>query len=416
MKQNGQLLSRSALNMLGTVFYFACQWLTTLVVLYFAGFEDVGVYSLAVSFTNIFGFVARYGVRQFQVSDIQGEHSDAEYIAVRGITSLAAVGLFVGSLLYYQFSPAVMACNLIILVFKLLESVTDVVFGIFQEMDVYKKLALSYMLKGLLPILAFGGLLYCKTSLATACLGMTVAYGLIILVYDLPSLKRKNGFPGRCTSRGVWRILKVCFPLMLFTLLNPYMTFITRYVIENRFSSELLGYYSSISMVIVVLSTLAGSVWTVASPWAASHYQEKRYKEILQFCGKVLLALVAITILALLAGSYLGDFALALVFGRAILPYSYLLNPMLVVSVLLTMVAFENTLLIAFRKQKALLLLNAAGAVACVASVYPLVERFDMLGSSYSLMLGIGLQALLLGGYLIKLLKKMFDSTVFQWW
>ena len=45
-------------NSFGTIFYYGCQWLTTLLVVRISGFEDGGNYSLAMTFTAAFAIMA----------------------------------------------------------------------------------------------------------------------------------------------------------------------------------------------------------------------------------------------------------------------------------------------------------------------------------------------------------------------
>ena len=51
-------------NSFGTIFYYGCQWLTTLLVVRISGFEDGGNYSLAMTFTAAFAIMALFNTRQ----------------------------------------------------------------------------------------------------------------------------------------------------------------------------------------------------------------------------------------------------------------------------------------------------------------------------------------------------------------
>ena len=74
-------ISRSVIyNTIGTFFYFFCQWLTTILVVRISGYEDAGILSIVISFTNIFYFIALFGVRNFQVTDINHEFTDRDYL------------------------------------------------------------------------------------------------------------------------------------------------------------------------------------------------------------------------------------------------------------------------------------------------------------------------------------------------
>ena len=70
-------------NTFGSLFYYGCQWLTTILIVRLSGYEDAGYYSLAMTFTAAFGILALYNTRQFQASDVQGEYNDRTYIVSR---------------------------------------------------------------------------------------------------------------------------------------------------------------------------------------------------------------------------------------------------------------------------------------------------------------------------------------------
>ena len=96
-------------NSFGMIFYYGCQWLTTILVVRLSGFEDSGNYSLAMTFTAAFAILALFNTRQYQVSDVVGEYSDRTYIHSRYVAMAAAflicfIGLFFNSYTLYQWS------------------------------------------------------------------------------------------------------------------------------------------------------------------------------------------------------------------------------------------------------------------------------------------------------------------------
>ena len=142
-------------NTIGTFFYFFCQWLTTILVVRISGYEDAGILSIVISFTNIFYFIALFGVRNFQVTDINHEFTDRDYLNSRHITSGIALILFVISLFCMRFSQVTVICCILYMIFKVFEGYTDVIFGIWQNHDGYFEILVSYIGKGILTIAGF---------------------------------------------------------------------------------------------------------------------------------------------------------------------------------------------------------------------------------------------------------------------
>ena len=57
-------------NALGNIIYLACQWLITILVANIGNFEDAGLLSIAMSVSATFQTFALFGIRNYQVSDI----------------------------------------------------------------------------------------------------------------------------------------------------------------------------------------------------------------------------------------------------------------------------------------------------------------------------------------------------------
>ena len=55
----------------GNLVYLVCQWLVTVLVTKLGGFGDAGVLSVAMSVSATFQTLAMFGMRNFQVSDIE---------------------------------------------------------------------------------------------------------------------------------------------------------------------------------------------------------------------------------------------------------------------------------------------------------------------------------------------------------
>lgn len=402
--RTNKTVKNTVYNTIGTFAYFFFQWVTTVVVVRLAGYGDAGVFALVVSFTNVFGFISRYGMRNYQISDYNNVFSSHQYFGARiWTTGIAIAGFFFISM-FCGFDLYTYICALAYMAFKFLESLTDYLFAIFQKLDKYKEMAISYIIKGVLPLLGFIGFLWFFKSLFAAICCMTLLYALIILCYDFSCIQAKKTL--RVSFKGSKKILSACLPLMLATLITPYMTFIIRFFIEKLYGDKMLGYYSSVSMVVVVMTTLAGSVWYVIIPIISKYYTEMNFFALKRLLTGIFFAIAAAGAVVILLGQWLGPWAFGLVFGKGILDYMYLLTPVLLASVLLTATAFFSTVLIPLQRRSAMLWCNVVGAVACTIAVYPMTKAHGMVGANNSLLLGLAVQLLLLGGVTFFTLRK----------
>jgi O-antigen/teichoic acid export membrane protein len=117
---------------LGT--YFACQWLISLFVVWLS--EDLtnnGALALAMNVTNFLVIIATYNTRNFQVSDIEGEYSDSEYVATRVFTCAGSVLLCAIFVFVVDFTNMQRAIILCYMLFRVGEAFVDVLHGIDQK-------------------------------------------------------------------------------------------------------------------------------------------------------------------------------------------------------------------------------------------------------------------------------------------
>ena len=90
-------------NSIGIGFYTTCQWLITILIVRIAGFESAGIYSVAISFTNIFFVLSSFGVKAYQVSDINKKFDDNIYLSSRVITCVLAFLLCCVTAAFYNY-------------------------------------------------------------------------------------------------------------------------------------------------------------------------------------------------------------------------------------------------------------------------------------------------------------------------
>ena len=105
MRSAQSLGSNMAWNSIGLLFYFGCQWLLTVFVVYFkGGYTDAGILSLAMSLANVLTMVASLNLRTFQVSELEGRFSDGDFLCNRALASGAALILCIFVVIYKGYS------------------------------------------------------------------------------------------------------------------------------------------------------------------------------------------------------------------------------------------------------------------------------------------------------------------------
>lgn len=407
MRSAQSLGSNMAWNSIGLLFYFGCQWLLTVFVVYFkGGYTDAGVLSLAMSLANVLTMVASLNLRTFQVSELEGRFSDGDFLCNRALTSGAALILCIFVVIYKGYSRYEGLCIFAFMLFKVSEALGDVFHGMDQKvwrLDIAGK---SFLLRGCVTLLSICcGMLLNGNLLLTIFL-MTVLSYLVIFVYDFQQCKKRVQ-PDFSHHQGrVWALVKIGFPLALYSMLLNLIATYPRFQIEEQYGKELLGIFASIATPTVLITQLASFIFSplmgVFAECRKEHDRKKLYKLLLLCVGGI----AVIGIISLIAGRILGKWVLVLLFGESIGDYSYLLTPIICTAILTAAIWLLCGLLTVFKDYYALAVLTLVSLMFCMLASTPLITEKHLLGAALALLGALIIEALLLIIRLFYLLRR----------
>ena len=383
-------LPNTVRNTVGTVLYYCCQWLTTVFVVRLAGYDVSGTFSLVISYANIFGFLSLYNLRNYQLSDVTHRFQPAQYSTAYLSTSVVALVLFLAILPFCGFDSYTILCCLAYMLFKYCETAMHYLFTYYQLQNRYGRILLSFCLKSILPLAGFTAMLWLDLGLLPAILAMFLLFLLTIAFYDIPRMKG-TGIAG-FSMRGVGTMLKESFPMMLSTLVLPYMLFLIRSAVESAYGTEALGYFSTVTMVTVIMTTLASSIWFVIMPMLSQRYVDGQYTALRKQILLISAAILLITAALVPIGEWIGGWAFSLIFGEEILSHMYLLPMTIISSGFLTAVYFSSTVMIAIRKRVPMILSMLLGAALLTALASSFTRSYGSIGALYAFTISVILQ------------------------
>ena len=266
------------------------------------------------------------------------------------------------------------------MLFKLFETFSNYVYTYMQLEDKFSDIKVSCCLKGIIPLIGFTIWLYYTKNLFQCLCVMSLLYFVIIVFYDIRKIKDK--FPRVVIIKGNFLILKECFPIMLASLIAPFMLFLTRHTVEKVFGTTELGFYSAFTMVIVVFSTMAGAVYLVLIPSISEKYNKRLKNDIIRIIFIILGINILFALIVLFLVCLIGDFIFSFVFGAEILNYMYLLPPVIFTSIMFTLMSFSSVCLTAMQKGFPMLIGLLAGAAFLSIFIMPATRSYGMLGTT----------------------------------
>ena len=381
-------------NSFGTMFYYGCQWLTTILIVRLSGYQDAGNYSLAMTFTAAFAIFALFNTRQYQVSDVKGEYSDKTYITSRYIAMGAAFLICAIGLLFNAYTPYQWGIILLYMVFKCVEAWVDVYHGICQKKGRMDFFCYSFLMRGVLMIVSFCGLIYITGNLMYGVLAMTVSTFLVVFFYDrVMALKFVE--KDRADFKALKTLMVILVPLVVVAVTNNLSISLPKYFLERYFDETVLGYYSSVATPSMIVQVGANTIFVPLITPLADKLLADDKKGFAGILKKVFLAFVVLSALAVIVSFLLGEWFLVQVFGEEIRPYAYLFVPIITTTLLISINACLFPVCTVFREIKGQLAVGILGILSSLIASMVLVKRYCMDGVVIALLITLGIQIII---------------------
>ena len=264
----------------GNSLFAACQWGMLIVLAKFGSPALVGQFALASAITVPILMLSNMQLRDIQATDARIEYSFGDYVGLRLISTLVALMVILGAipLLGYQGETALIVAAFGL--FKAVEAISDVIFGLLQQQERMDRIAQSLMLKGILSLIALGSGVLLTGSLLWGILGLTLVWILVITLFDRRSVALILGARGvkialpepRWEWRTLWSLLQLALPLGIVMMLIALATSIPRFFVERYLGSHILGIFAALTYLQVAGMTVVSALGQSALPRLSQYY------------------------------------------------------------------------------------------------------------------------------------------------
>jgi O-antigen/teichoic acid export membrane protein len=305
--------------------------------------EVVGRFAFGLSIAAPILMLSNLQLRQVQASDAINKYAFGDYFTVRWLTTSMALLVIAGVCFFARRGSYASWVLLVIGLAKAVESIGDVIHGLFQKHERMDIIAISMSLKGVLSIAAMGATYWYTHSLLASVLAMGFAWTITILLYDMNmanSFLRQIGgtatwrsgiFAYRCSSmRAVWRLMVESVPLGAVMCLISLHTNIPRLVIERCSGEHALGLFVAISYFMQIGFLIEVALGQAAIPRLAQFFAQRRYDRFQWLVWQCLFVALALGIAGVGGAMIAGRFILMLVYGAEYAQHNTILVWMMV--------------------------------------------------------------------------------------
>lgn len=369
------------LNTFGSVFYCACQWLITIIVVRISSYENAGYLSLAMTTSSSFSAIALFSMRNFQVSDIKEEYTSDIYVGSRIITCGAAFVCCFFSVLLTAEKYQIL-CTMAYMAIRVVEAVVDVMHGIDQKYNRYDYIGISYVLRGISTIAVFPVLLKVTGELSVTLIVIAVLNFLVAIAFDWRKTHAVDGFAVTLYSRKICDLLKKCLPIVVFSFLLSLENLIPKTILQSNYGTDMLGIYSSIASPTLVVQVFASVAFSPFIPIISQSIYSNQIDKYKNMMHKLYLIFIGMGIIVSLGAALLGRPVLQMLLGKDILQYYSIFMPIVWCTILTGIVWILSAVVVALRRIKSLLVGIIVDFFLCVALAPVFIRNMGMNGVS----------------------------------
>ncbi len=370
--------------------YAACQWGILICIAKLGTPAMLGQFALGLAIAAPIFMMTGLQLRAVLATDSRNEYRFGDYLALR--ISGVALGLIVVAACLGIAGLSRDTCVIVLAVVaaKAIESLSDIIYGLWQKHERFEKMAIALSGRGLCSLGAVAAVLYLTRSMAWSIAAMAACWALWLATYErsragdvlASALPREN-------LRPAWRwlslksLMKLSWPFGLVMLLLSLTSNIPRYFIQHDLGEAALGYFAAMAYAFVAGNTIVAAMGQSAVPRLSRmfHTDQPAFVRLLRR-------------MALLAGILgVAGVGLAILFGSAILRVLYRADyanykPLfvwLMVAAALAYVAsifgYGMTAARAFRPQVPL---YSVVAITAAVSCWLLIPRLGLMGAAYA--------------------------------
>lgn len=392
-------------NMIGTILQAFQSVVFLMVLTRTVGLVQAGIFTIAYANANLFLNIGKYGMRYYQVSDVQEQYSFKEYAYSRGITVAVMVAVSFAYAGYAAVTNGYSSEKFWIIVwmclYKAADAVEDVFCGNYQQkgrLDVASKMLVIRV--GAAALVYAIGIILLQNQLYALVIATIISYALMCwLLRDTATFLSGNKETMR--TGQIIQLLKSCFPLFIGSFLSFYIGNAPKYAIDAQLSDEVQACYGFIAMPVFVIGMLNNFIFNPFLHRMAILWEKRNISE---FMRKILLqigVIVLITLVCIIGAWMIGIPVLSWLYHTNLAPYKKELLILLVGGGFLGLSGMLNALITVIRFQKSVAWGYVVVAILAFLLSEPVVRMYGIMGAvaMYTILMG-GL-SMCFGGLLI---------------
>lgn len=383
-----------ALTLTGNVIYAACQWGILICIAKLGTAAMLGQFALALAIAAPVFMMTGLQLRAVLATDSRDEYRFGDYMALRIAAVAVSVIVVVACLAIAGLSRAICGIVLAVVAAKAIESLSDIIYGLWQKHERFEKIAIALAGRGLSSLGAVAAVLYLTGSIVWSVIAMAASWALWLVTYErsgaralLASVSPPENLQPEWRWLSLKNLTKLAWPFGLVMLLLSLTSNIPRYFIQRDLGEAALGYFAAMAYAFVAGNTIVAAIGQSAVPRLSRAFHTDRLAFVRLLRRMVLLA----------AALGLAGIGLATLFGSSILRVLYRADyanykPLFVLLMIAAALAYVASIfgygMTASRAFRPQVPLYAVVAIATTVACLLLIPWLGLMGAAYAVLIG----------------------------
>lgn len=359
------------------------------------GLADAGMLTIAFAIGNLMMSIGKFGVRNYQVTDVKKKFTFITYFKTRMITVLVMMTTVFAYLFYAYVMLGYGAMKIWVIVavcmIYAVESIEDVIWGYYQSRGRLYVGAQMFcfrwggILAVFLIVLPVSGDLGVTLLL---CFGVSLLIFILVLKLFCPRIDDEDYRDiKQLIMRGndlqnIMMILKTTFPLFGITFLSFYEHNAPKYAIDACMTDEVQACYGFVAMPVFVIELFNNFVYQPTLVSMAVEWNNGQIKKFRIRIMKQLIIIAGISVICLAGAYFWGIPGLSLLYRTDLSGYKPELMILLFASTFLAVSGYQSVVLTIMRCQKVLWLLHCVVSLIAMVGLKNIVVRYGTIGAA----------------------------------
>lgn len=380
-----------------------CQWGILIVLARLGSPEAIGKFTLGLAITAPIMMFAHLDTGKLQATDSKDEFFFQHYyglVLLNTIIALLIISVLI-TILGYRGEVAIII--VLVALFKAAENISSVFYGLFQQQEKMKYVALSLFTKAPVSLVVITLGLIITKSLVISVSCFSIVWLITIYFYDMKAAKNTLREKKECNDKLLFAsknnvhllhpvfskahlisMAALALPLGISLAISSLSVNLPRYFIENSIGLYELGIFSAISYLTVIGGRFIMTLSQSLSPRLAVYYDNKDHTKFTKLLKKQCYLVLIIGLSGILLAFFFGRPFLNLLYGPAYASYANLFVGVMVYAAIEYLSSLLRNILIIARLTKTEMILRLLTLSSLVILCMLLIPRMALLGAVYA--------------------------------